>query len=177
MTFDSFPPSRLSRRVKYPLTVILAMAKIHLSRHIPVLESVAKSIKALNHEDHEGKEKLFFVVPFFSEAFATPSKAYLLVTSLKPLLCSPRAGRQGVGNDLSPLSFPTGIVRNPLGRDSHLSGHSPPCGVDPVQSMYGMTEGALSPLSTGIARPPSGPVYLPVPIFVTKRQLKGGDDR
>ena len=37
------------------------------------------------------------------------------------------------------LSFRTGIVRNPSGRDSHLSGHSPPCGVDPVQSMYRMT--------------------------------------
>ena len=45
-------------------------------------EGVAKSIKALNHEGHEGhkgKEKLFFVpfvlfvVPFFSEPFATPS--------------------------------------------------------------------------------------------------------
>ena len=40
---------------------------------------VAKSLKALNHEGHEGKEKLFFVlfvsfvVPFFSEPFATPS--------------------------------------------------------------------------------------------------------
>ena len=43
---------------------------------------VAKSIKALNHEVHEGhkgKEKLFlvlfvfFVVPFFSETFATPT--------------------------------------------------------------------------------------------------------
>ena len=38
---------------------------------------VAKNIKALNHEEHEGhqgKEKLFFVlflVPFFSEPFAT----------------------------------------------------------------------------------------------------------
>ena len=41
---------------------------------------------------------------------------------------------------VTPLSFRTGIVRNPPGRDSHLSGHSPPCGVDPVQSMYGMTE-------------------------------------
>ena len=47
-------------------------------------EGVAKSIKALNHEGHEGhkgKEKLFFalfvsfVVPFFSEPFATASKA------------------------------------------------------------------------------------------------------
>ena len=36
--------------------------------------------------------------------------------------------------------------------------------------MYGMTEGALSPLSTGIARTRSGLVYLPVPIFVAKRQ-------
>ncbi len=37
-----------------------------------------------------------------------------------------------------------------------------------------MTEGAISPLSlcTEIARPPSG--YLPVPIFVTKRQLFRG---
>ena len=38
---------------------------------------VAKSIKALNHEEHEGhkgKEKLFFVpfvVPFFTGPFAT----------------------------------------------------------------------------------------------------------
>ena len=37
------------------------------------------------------------------------------------------------------LSFRTGTVRNPSGRDSHLSGHSPPCEVDPVQSMYRMT--------------------------------------
>ena len=46
------------------------------------VEGVAKGIKALNHEGHEGhkgKEKLFFVlfvsfvVPFFSEPFATPS--------------------------------------------------------------------------------------------------------
>ena len=45
-------------------------------------EGGAKSIKALNHEEHEGhkeKEKLFFVlfvsfvVPFFSEPFETPS--------------------------------------------------------------------------------------------------------
>ena len=42
-------------------------------------KAVAKSIKALNHEEHEGhkgKEKLFFVlfvVYFFSESFATPS--------------------------------------------------------------------------------------------------------
>ena len=48
---------------------------------IPVKEVVAKSIKALNHEEHEGhkgKEKLFFVlfvVPFFSELFATTSLA------------------------------------------------------------------------------------------------------
>ena len=39
-------------------------------------ESVAKSIKALNHKAHKGKEKLFFVlfvrfvVPFFSGPFA-----------------------------------------------------------------------------------------------------------
>ena len=48
-----------------------------------VVEVVAKSIKASNHEGHEehkGKEKLFFVlfvsfvVPFFSGPFATPSK-------------------------------------------------------------------------------------------------------
>ena len=46
------------------------------------MEGVAKSLKALNHEGHEGhkgKEKLFFVlfvsfvVPFFSEPFATPA--------------------------------------------------------------------------------------------------------
>ena len=43
-------------------------------------EVVAKGTKALNHEGHKGKEKLFFVlfvsfvVPFFSEPFATPSK-------------------------------------------------------------------------------------------------------
>ena len=51
-------------------------------RIISAKEVVAKSIKALNHEGHEehkGKEKLFFVffvsfvVPFFSEPFATPS--------------------------------------------------------------------------------------------------------
>ena len=36
----------------------------------------------------------------------------------------------------TPLSFRTGIVRNPSGRNSNLSGHSPPCEVDPVQSMY-----------------------------------------
>ena len=40
---------------------------------------------------------------------------------------------------LTPLSFRTGIVRNPSDRDSNLSEHSPPCEVDPVQSMYGMT--------------------------------------
>ena len=46
----------------------------------PTFEVVAKSIKALNHEEHEGHkgiEKLFlvlFVVPFFSGPFATPSK-------------------------------------------------------------------------------------------------------
>ena len=36
-----------------------------ISRHIPSFEVVAKSIKALNHEGHEehkGKEKLFFVL-------------------------------------------------------------------------------------------------------------------
>ena len=38
---------------------------------------VAKSIKALNHKEHKGKENLFsvlFVVPFFSGPFATPSE-------------------------------------------------------------------------------------------------------
>ena len=54
------------------------------SKYQPIIilakEGVAKSIKALNHEEHEGhkgKEKLFlvlFVVPFFSEPFATLSK-------------------------------------------------------------------------------------------------------
>ena len=39
----------------------------------------------------------------------------------------------------TPLSFRTGIVRNPSGRDSNLSEHSPPCEVDPVQSIYRMT--------------------------------------
>ena len=47
----------------------------------PPFEAVAKSIKASNHEGHEehkGKEKLFFVlfvsfvVPFFSGPFAAP---------------------------------------------------------------------------------------------------------
>ena len=56
--------------------------EIENSINVPVLEFVAKSIKALNHEGHqghEGKEKLFlvlfvsFVVPFFSEPFATSS--------------------------------------------------------------------------------------------------------
>ena len=43
------------------------------------MEIVAKGIKALNHEGHKGKEKLFFVLfvsfvaPFFSEPFATLS--------------------------------------------------------------------------------------------------------
>ena len=55
---------------------------------IPAKEGVAKSIKALNHEGHEGhkgKEKLFFVlfvsfvVPFFSEPFATPVFAHVMV--------------------------------------------------------------------------------------------------
>ena len=58
--------------------------------HLP-FEGVAKSIKALNHEEHEGhkgKEKLFFVlfvffvVPFFSELFATPSIARMTMVSL-----------------------------------------------------------------------------------------------
>ena len=44
---------------------------------------------------------------------------------------------------LTPLSFRTGIVRNPSGRDSNLSEHSPPCEVDPVQSMYRMTAGSV----------------------------------
>ena len=39
----------------------------------------------------------------------------------------------------TPLSFRTGIVRNPSGRDSNLPKHSPPCEVDPVQSIYRMT--------------------------------------
>ena len=39
----------------------------------------------------------------------------------------------------TPLSFRTGMVRNPSGRDGHLSEHSPPCEVGPVKSMYGMT--------------------------------------
>ena len=45
------------------------------------LQGCHKKHKALNHEEHEGhkgKEKLFFVffvVPFFSEPFATPSFA------------------------------------------------------------------------------------------------------
>ena len=46
------------------------------------------------------------------------------------------------------LSLRTGIVRNPLGRDSHPSGY--PCAVVPVQTMYGMTGCGgwpLSPLS------------------------------
>ena len=43
-----------------------------------LVEGVAKSIKALNHEGHKGTEKLFFVlfmsfvVLFFSGPFATP---------------------------------------------------------------------------------------------------------
>ena len=56
-------------------------------------EVVVKSIKALNHEEHEGlegKEKLFvfFVVPFFSGTFATISKvvsighSFIYTTSL-----------------------------------------------------------------------------------------------
>ncbi len=49
---------------------------------------VAKSIKALNHEEyegHQGKEKLFFmlfVVPFFSEPFATSSFARTTTSSV-----------------------------------------------------------------------------------------------
>ena len=60
------------------------MGSVQSLYRIPTFEAVAKSIKALNHEEHEGhkgKEKLFFVlfvffvVPFFSEPFATPSLA------------------------------------------------------------------------------------------------------
>ena len=56
------------------------MADVNDSRLIPAKEIVAKSIKASNHEGHEehkGKEKLFFVsfvAPFFSGLFVTPSK-------------------------------------------------------------------------------------------------------
>ena len=53
------------------------IVEISTTRHSRA-EGVAKSIKALNHEEHEGhkgKEKLFFVlfvVPFFSEPVAPP---------------------------------------------------------------------------------------------------------
>ena len=49
-------------RSTFPAVVILAK------------EPVTKSIKALNHEGHKGKEKLFcvlYVVSFFSGPFAT----------------------------------------------------------------------------------------------------------
>ena len=58
------------------------MAGVHLSRQMPVSESVAKSIIALNHKGTKTtKEKLFFVLfvpvwfPFFSGPFATTSFA------------------------------------------------------------------------------------------------------
>ena len=46
--------------------------------NFPRCQGCRKRHKALNHEEHKGKEKLFFVhfvVPFFSEPFATPSFA------------------------------------------------------------------------------------------------------
>ena len=36
----------------------------------------------------------------------------------------------------TPLSLRRGIVRNPSGRNSHLSGHAPPGELDPVQPMH-----------------------------------------
>ena len=54
----------------------------HGPQQTPTFVGAARSIKALNHEVHEGhkgKEKLFlvlfvfFVVPFFSEPFVTPT--------------------------------------------------------------------------------------------------------
>ncbi len=51
-------------------------------------------------------------------------------------------------------SFRTGIVRNPPGRDSHLSGHLPSCEVVPVQSMYRMTvESVVVYVGPGLHRP------------------------
>ena len=85
-----------------------------------------------------------------------------------------RVTERGGGRPHSPLSFRTGVVRNLSGRDSHLSGHSPPCVVDPVQSLYRMTAESVvisychfperfstpriySPvILTGIVRSPSG---------------------
>ena len=37
------------------------------------------------------------------------------------------------------MSLRTGNVTQPTGRESSVSRHSPPCGMVPVQSMYGMT--------------------------------------
>ena len=49
------------------------------------------------------------------------------------------------------LSFRIGIVRNPFGRDSHMSGHSPPCELAPVQSLNSMT--AVSALVSELPLP------------------------
>ena len=61
---------------------------------IPAMEVVAKNTKAFNHEDHKGKEKLFFVllvsfmVPFFSGLFATASIARMTAGWFDLLLSS-----------------------------------------------------------------------------------------
>ena len=61
----------------------------------------------------------------------------LLQKSNTPAGRHPR--EEGVAkSQVTVLSLCTGIVRNPSGRDSHLSGHSPPCEMDPVQAIYRM---------------------------------------
>ena len=55
-------------------------------------EAVAKSIKALNHKEHKGKENLFFVLIFFSGPFATTFFAgmTMMYSDYPPLMTSLR---------------------------------------------------------------------------------------
>ncbi len=77
------------------------------------------------HKKHRGKKKLFSVLFVVTIQISQPVSILMFEAVAK--------------GQITALSFRTGIVRNPSGRDSHPAGHSPPCEVDPLQSIYRMT--------------------------------------